>query len=86
MTDWCTGPCTAAHPAPENGDCQICADAVSLYETDSGKIFDPNGPALTTCDACGELIQYYDSHEPVCDGRGTVWDASLKMWRPKREA
>jgi hypothetical protein len=42
-------------------------DRIKRYETESGMIYSPNGPQISQCRHCGELIQYRDSHERVCE-------------------
>lgn len=65
--NFCTGPNTSCHEIPSDGSpCDLCIKTVEEYETQSGRIFDPNGPNLTICDACGELIQYFESHSQAC--------------------
>lgn len=65
---FCLGPDSSCHHLPDYGSCPRCIASVEEYELKSGEQFDLNGPYLTVCAACGELLQYWHLHSPVCLG------------------
>lgn len=66
--DWCVGADSSLHREPESGECPVCTATIAKFEAqENAPKYDPNGPQISRCE-CGDLVQYWQSHEPWCQG------------------